>query len=69
MPPTFIRPIALAALALAGVCTSCPARAQSVDDMAWLAGCWRGHAGEAGTVVLIRPKILSPRWAWLLRLM
>ena len=25
--------------------------------------------GEAGTVVLIRPKILSPRWAWLLRLM
>jgi hypothetical protein len=22
-----------------------------------------------GTVVLIRPKILSPRWAWLLRLM
>lgn len=25
--------------------------------------------GEAGAVVLIRPKILSPRWAWLLRLM
>lgn len=25
--------------------------------------------GEGGTVVLIRPKILSPRWGWLLRLM
>ena len=25
--------------------------------------------GEDGTVVLIRPKILSPRWAWLLRMM
>lgn len=25
--------------------------------------------GEGGTVVLIRPKILSPRWAWVLRLM
>src|SRR5512133_799869 len=25
--------------------------------------------GEGGTVVLIRPKILSPRWAWLVRLM
>ncbi|HJV89262.1 MAG TPA: hypothetical protein VJ623_03070 [Holophagaceae bacterium] len=25
--------------------------------------------GEGGTVVLIRPKILSKRWAWLLRLM
>jgi len=25
--------------------------------------------GENGTVVLVRPKILSPRWAWLLRLM
>ena len=25
--------------------------------------------GEGGTLVLIRPKILSPRWAWLLRLM
>jgi len=25
--------------------------------------------GEAGTVVLIRPKILSSRWAWLVRLM
>lgn len=25
--------------------------------------------GEGDTVVLIRPKILSPRWAWLLRLM
>jgi len=25
--------------------------------------------GEAGTVVLIRPKILSKRWAWLVRLM
>ena len=24
---------------------------------------------EGDTVVLIRPKILSPRWAWLLRLM
>ncbi len=27
------------------------------------------ESGEAGTVVLIRPKILSPRWAWLVRLM
>ena len=25
--------------------------------------------GENGNLVLIRPKILSPRWAWLLRLM
>lgn len=25
--------------------------------------------GEDGTIVLIRPKILSPRWAWLLGLM
>lgn len=25
--------------------------------------------GENGTVVLLRPKILSPRWAWLLRMM
>ena len=25
--------------------------------------------GEGGTVVLIRPKILSPRWAWLVRMM
>ena len=25
--------------------------------------------GEAGNLVLIRPKIVSPRWAWLLRLM
>ncbi|WP_026853387.1 PqqD family peptide modification chaperone [Geothrix fermentans] len=25
--------------------------------------------GEGDTVVLIRPKILSPRWAWLLKLM
>jgi hypothetical protein len=25
--------------------------------------------GEGGTLVLVRPKILSPRWAWLLRLM
>ena len=25
--------------------------------------------GENDTVVLIRPKILSPRWAWLVRLM
>jgi len=25
--------------------------------------------GENGTVVLIRPKALSPRWAWLVRLM
>ena len=25
--------------------------------------------GEGGTVVLIRPKILSSRWAWLVRLM
>ena len=25
--------------------------------------------GEGGTLVLIRPKILSSRWAWLLRLM
>ena len=25
--------------------------------------------GEGGTLVLIRPKILSPRWAWLVRLM
>jgi len=25
--------------------------------------------GENGTVVLIRPKILSPRWTWLLRWM
>lgn len=50
MPSTVIRPIALAALALAAVCTSSAVRAQSVDDMAWLAGCWRGHGGEAGTV-------------------
>ncbi len=27
------------------------------------------ESGDGGTVVLIRPKILSPRWAWLLRLM
>ena len=25
--------------------------------------------GEAGNLILIRPKILSPRWAWLLRMM
>jgi hypothetical protein len=25
--------------------------------------------GEQGLVVLVRPKILSPRWAWLLRMM
>lgn len=25
--------------------------------------------GEGGNLVLIRPKILSPRWAWLLRMM
>jgi len=25
--------------------------------------------GEGGTVVLIRPKLLSPRWSWLVRLM
>ena len=25
--------------------------------------------GEGDTLVLIRPKILSPRWAWLLKLM
>jgi hypothetical protein len=25
--------------------------------------------GEQGNLVLLRPKILSPRWAWLLRLM
>lgn len=25
--------------------------------------------GENGTLVLIRPKVLSPRWAWVLRLM
>ena len=25
--------------------------------------------GENGTVVLIRPKVLSPRWGWLVRLM
>lgn len=25
--------------------------------------------GEAGDLVLLRPKILSPRWAWLLRMM
>ena len=25
--------------------------------------------GEGSTVVLIRPKILSPRWGWLLRMM
>lgn len=25
--------------------------------------------GEDGNLVLLRPKILSPRWAWLLRLM
>lgn len=25
--------------------------------------------GEGGTVVLIRPKILSPRWGWLMRFM
>jgi len=25
--------------------------------------------GDGGTVVLIRPKVLSPRWAWLVRMM
>ena len=25
--------------------------------------------GEEGNLILIRPKILSPRWAWLLRMM
>ncbi len=25
--------------------------------------------GEAGNLILIRPKILAPRWAWLLRMM
>lgn len=25
--------------------------------------------GEGGTVVLIRPKILSPRWIWLVRML
>jgi hypothetical protein len=27
------------------------------------------ETGEAGLVVLVRPKILSPRWIWLLRMM
>ena len=26
------------------------------------------EAGEGGNLVLLRPKILSPRWAWLLKL-
>ena len=50
MPSSFIQPISIAALALAAVGAALPARAQSVDAMAWLAGCWRGHFGEAGTV-------------------
>lgn len=50
MPSSLIRPIPLAALTLAAACAALPARAQSVNDMAWLAGCWRGHGGEAGTV-------------------
>ncbi|WLT31281.1 PqqD family protein [Geothrix sp. PMB-07] len=25
--------------------------------------------GEGGTVILLRPKILSPRWGWVLRMM
>jgi Coenzyme PQQ synthesis protein D (PqqD) len=25
--------------------------------------------GEGGTLVLLRPKVLSPRWGWLLRMM
>ena len=25
--------------------------------------------GENGTMVLVRPKLISPRWAWLLRMM
>lgn len=25
--------------------------------------------GEGGNLILLRPKILSPRWAWLLRMM
>ena len=25
--------------------------------------------GDGGAIILIRPKILSPRWAWLLRMM
>lgn len=43
-----LHPSLAAALVLAGTCLT--ARAQSVDGMAWLAGCWRGHFGEAGTV-------------------
>ncbi|MBI1751783.1 MAG: PqqD family protein [Acidobacteria bacterium] len=27
------------------------------------------ETGEDGTVILLRPKILSPRWAWVLRMM
>ena len=27
------------------------------------------ESGEGGNLVLLRPKILSPRWAWLLRMM
>ncbi|MBB2486186.1 hypothetical protein H5407_13265 [Mitsuaria sp. WAJ17] len=50
MPSSRIRPIPPAALALAAACAALPARAQSVDGMAWLAGCWRGHFGEAGTM-------------------
>ena len=26
------------------------------------------EAGEGGNLILLRPKILSPRWAWLLRM-
>jgi len=33
-----------------------------IQDLAW-------ESGEGGTVVLIRPKILSRRWLWLLRMM
>lgn len=27
------------------------------------------ESGEGGNLILIRPKLLSPRWAWLLRMM
>lgn len=54
MPSTpssaFVRQFPIAALALAAVCAPLSARAQAVEGMAWLAGCWRGHFGEAGTV-------------------
>ena len=50
MPSSLIRTVPLAALTLAAACAALPARAQSVDSMAWLAGCWRGEFGESGTV-------------------